>query len=487
MVVSGGAAVDAHFPRAAHYRVYSDAQGPWDFTGNQTNVGNNNNKYYILQLLQPLRAGDGFVAWTRWGRVGATGQSAVIAEGSLAAAQAAFERKYADKTRNAWSDRPDFVAHPGKYDLVRIDYSAPPDAPQAPAVAKATPASKLAPGVLGLMELLFDVRALQGAVLELNYDASKLPLGRLTSQQIKLGYEALKDIEACINRADHGRALQDAVNAFYTRIPHVFGMRRPPPINTLQAVRDKVAMLQALDDIKVAMSMIEGENAALHPADSHYESLGCDIAPVAAADPDCAMVTRYMASTHGHTHNTYTLELVELYRVVRAGEFAETMGNKMLLWHGSRLTNWAGILGQGLRIAPPEAPTTGYMFGKGIYFADVVSKSANYCFASRDRNTALLLLCEVALGTTQELLDADSDMHQPAKRKGAHSTKGLGQFAPSTHVDWHGVTVPMGPLVDTGVRNPGGYTLNYNEFVVYDPKQVRFRFLVKVKFNYKGR
>ena len=28
----------------------------------------------------------------------------------------------------------------------------------------------------------------------------------------------------------------------------------------------------------------------------------------------------------------------------------------MLLWHGSRMTNWVGILSQGLRIAPPEAP-----------------------------------------------------------------------------------------------------------------------------------
>ena len=32
----------------------------------------------------------------------------------------------------------------------------------------------------------------------------------------------------------------------------------------------------------------------------------------------------------------------------------------------------AGILSEGLRIAPPEAPTTGYMFGKGVYFADMV-------------------------------------------------------------------------------------------------------------------
>lgn len=40
----------------------------------------------------------------------------------------------------------------------------------------------------------------------------------------------------------------------------------------------------------------------------------------------------------------------------------------MLLWHGSRLTNWCGILSQGLRIAPPEAPVTGYMVSFCISF-----------------------------------------------------------------------------------------------------------------------
>ena len=39
---------------------------------------------------------------------------------------------------------------------------------------------------------------------------------------------------------------------------------------------------------------------------------------------------------------------------------------RQLLWHGSRLTNWVGILSQGLRIAPPEAPVTGYMVGHGF-------------------------------------------------------------------------------------------------------------------------
>lgn len=50
---------------------------------------------------------------------------------------------------------------------------------------------------------------------------------------------------------------------------------------------------------------------------------------------------------------------------------------------------------QGLRIAPPEAPPTGYMFGKGVYFADMFSKSANYCYANSAATSGVLLLCEV--------------------------------------------------------------------------------------------
>ena len=47
--------------------------------------------------------------------------------------------------------------------------------------------------------------------------------GKLTTDQIKAGYEALKDIESCINNKDYGKKLVKACDAFYTRIPHCFG------------------------------------------------------------------------------------------------------------------------------------------------------------------------------------------------------------------------------------------------------------------------
>lgn len=61
------------------------------------------------------------------------------------------------------------------------------------------------------------------------------------------------------------------------------------------------------------------------------------------------------------------------------------------------------------------------MFGKGVYFADMVSKSANYCHTSYNSPTGLMLLCEVALGDMYELTGAEMITKLPA---GKHSTFG---------------------------------------------------------------
>ena len=47
--------------------------------------------------------------------------------------------------------------------------------------------------------------------------------GKLTTDQIKAGYAALKKIDACIESGDLGHNLTLACDEFYTRIPHDFG------------------------------------------------------------------------------------------------------------------------------------------------------------------------------------------------------------------------------------------------------------------------
>jgi hypothetical protein len=71
------------------------------------------------------------------------------------------------------------------------------------------------------------------------------------------------------------------------------------------------------------------------------------------------------------------------------------------------------------------------MFGKGVYMADISSKSAGYCSAQSSGNTALLLLCEAELGKPmQELTQASSNAGTTAKQKGMFSTWGKGRTGP---------------------------------------------------------
>lgn len=89
--------------------------------------------------------------------------------------------------------------------------------------------------------------------------------------------------------------------------------------------------------------------------------------------PELRVIERYMAQTADGSD----VCLAAAFRLQRRGE-AERISkwnhvaeNRLLLWHGSGAANFVGILTQGLRVAPPEAPVSGYAFGKGVYFADM--------------------------------------------------------------------------------------------------------------------
>jgi len=116
------------------------------------------------------------------------------------------------------------------------------------------------------------------------------------------------------------------------------------------------------------------------------------------------MVKTYLDNTKssGGMWSYNRLELIDAFEIQRPGESQRYnpngYGNKMLLWHGSRFSNFVGILSQGLRIAPPEAPKSGYLFDKGVYLATMAEKSSAYCCAGMSNNVGLLLLCEAAIG-----------------------------------------------------------------------------------------
>jgi poly [ADP-ribose] polymerase len=109
---AGGAArPDRLIPSGDSYKIYQD----YTTKLMQTNIGGNNNKFYIAQVLQN---GGSYALWTRWGRLGEDGQNQLQPAGGVEEAIKAFEKKFKDKTKNNWADRGAFVKKDDQYQLV---------------------------------------------------------------------------------------------------------------------------------------------------------------------------------------------------------------------------------------------------------------------------------------------------------------------------------------------------------------------------------
>lgn len=299
-----------------------------------------------------------------------------------------FETIYKDKTGNKFGNIR-FTKHPGKFFHLDIEFSPPKE------VLETVIPTKLSPPVFQLMEMLFDLKQMEKQMLSCDLDLKQMPLGKISARQIRSAMTVLKDISKLISRNGSLAKLRDASNKFYTLIPHGFSVNRPTIIDSLQVVNAKNEMLESLLNMELIYEFLDSDNAsAKNPLDNCYNRLKNEIVALDKNSPDFQQILTIVQNTHGVTHNLYRLEVMEVFTVNREGEDNRFnayagLGNHQLLWHGSRLMNYVSILSNGLKIAPAEAPVTGYMFGKGIYFADVVSKSANYCFTNAQNNTGM--------------------------------------------------------------------------------------------------
>ena len=138
-------------------------------------------------------------------------------------------------------------------------------------------------------------------------------------------------------------------------------------------------MLDTLSDMEVANTIMktttdkDKDAQAVNMLDKRFKELNLtEMTPLEHKSSEYKALSDYLIKSSGTSHGIrYRLE--DIFRVERDGEadrFAQSEYAKLkkhdrrLLWHGSRATNYGGILSQGLRIAPPEAPVTGYAFGK---------------------------------------------------------------------------------------------------------------------------
>jgi len=111
-------------------------------------------------------------------------------------------------------------------------------------------------------------------MIEMEYDIKKMPLGKLSKNNITKGYLVLKELEELIKKGTSSTILTAKTSEFYTLIPHNFGRRVPPVINSIDVLKSKMNMLEALTDIEVATKLMkEAEATGENPIDSSYKKI----------------------------------------------------------------------------------------------------------------------------------------------------------------------------------------------------------------------
>ena len=144
-------------------------------------------------------------------------------------------------------------------------------------------------------------------------------------------------------------------------------------------------MVESLKEIEVAYSLLNDDSGPSGDNDSvidkHYSKLNTKIEPIAEDSDEYNVLHKYVKNTHAATHSNYSLKienvsllssnhylneavllstitstcffycLYQAFRIERKGEAKrfkpfKKLHNHRLLWHGSRLTNFVGILSQ---------------------------------------------------------------------------------------------------------------------------------------------
>ncbi|KAL8212335.1 UNVERIFIED_CONTAM: Poly [ADP-ribose] polymerase 3 [Gekko kuhli] len=438
-----------------------------------------------------------------YGPEGESGQSKLSSFPSLEAAKKDFEKKFRDKTKNSWADRENFVAHDGKYTLIEVqqgdeeeqEVTVKVDAVDGVKLSK----QKIRPCTLNkatqeLVSLIFSNDMFKEAMQTMNIDVKKMPLGKLSKQQIAKGFEALEALETAMQKQPPSqKALEELSSRFYTIIPHNFGRARPPSITTQEIIQAKKDMLLVLADIELAQSLQAQKKKddekeekmkveeVPHPLDKDYELLKCELSLVDPSSEDYELIVTYVENTGG----TYRkLKVLNVWKVNREGEALRFvthnhLENRHLLWHGTSVAVIAAILKSGLRIMPHS----GGRVGKGLYFASENSKSACYV-GTTSKQVGIMFLNEVALGKEYRITHDDPSLRKPPD--GYDSVLACGATEPDPAYDKEiildGKRVQVAQGKPKTMAEYQSSSFSQSEYLIYQESQCRIRYLVQLKF-----
>jgi len=449
-----------------------------------TDIKNNNNKYYGIELHQAKgQKADAFRVFTHYGRTDdlETNPDAGAKEcrffDSLAEAESEYSKIYKSKTGASKGYKEVALASSkigsqkarggssGDVDdktLAKIQGKKAEGA-AAPAAPKK---SDLASPIQDLVKYIYAeaTNALTTTVAaKITANGIETPLGVLTVGQIEKGEEILAELhKAYASKKSSKTKLEDLSGEFYTAIPHRIGRTRESIsaaiIDSLESINQKQETLQLMKD----MLAVNGEGGSVlfdDQVDQQYKALGAELAYVEQGTAEWKEWAEFVVKSQVKSK---TIKVENVYKVRRPGEwdsFDGKVGGERMLFHGSRIQNWVGLLTRGI-LMPKIAVSMGVnrtdagWLGNGIYFGDASCTSAFYTTPGK-KKTRFMAVARVGLGKRKEFTKITYGLNAP----------------------------PDGFDSCHGLRHTKDRTSQFedDEFVIYRQNQQRLEYLVEFK------
>jgi poly [ADP-ribose] polymerase len=321
----------------------------------------------------------------------------------------------------------------------------------------------------------------QGLVDFLNYIWSEsvgnlddiLDLGDIDSENsafLNVTLEQLEKAEIILHKqklALNENKKANYTNEFYGSLP--FKPRyKKPLINAYKSLLKCYELCQVLRDI---IMIGEETNWNLRTSvQSIYRSIGTFISKIDSNHDDYESLSSLLLDSFDASELKHhsEVEVLSIYEIARPNEqFSfnkSNLDNIKLLFHGSRVENFVGILSRGL-LLPKFHNSDGLeieldrtdigMLGAGVYFSDSLCTSLKYAHKSNSKQTSLVAVCEVALGKCYDTREYHFDFKQPP------------QGFDSVH----------------GVKAGDGIVSKFedSEYCIYDLSQYRIKYLAEIR------
>lgn len=283
------------------------------------------------------------------------------------------------------------------------------------------------------------------------------PLGVLTIGQIESGETILQKAYDLFKtgKAKHAD-LERLSGEFYTAIPHRIGRTRAAVagavIESLEAFEQKQETLQLMKDMLSVNG--DGHQSVLFDAqvDSQYEALRCNLVGLEPGTSDFKELEDYTLRSQVKSKSIKVKNIYKLQRPEEALAFDGKVGNERMLFHGSRIKNWVGLLSRGI-LLPKIVVSLGVnrtdagWLGSGLYFASAAC-AATYYTTPGNKGTRLMAIARVGLGKMKDYSRITYGLDvPPAGFDSCHGVRGT-EFSDDEYVVYRGNQQRLEALVE---------------------------------------